>query len=87
MRGIRAAGALFTAGLLASCAPHLSALDNIRARNKELVFTILANAGIHRVTVDYDREPPSATFEAMASASFGSTSMSAACPAPSTVSS
>jgi hypothetical protein len=31
-----------------------TSVDNIRARNKQRVFTALANAAIHRVTVDYD---------------------------------
>jgi membrane-bound lytic murein transglycosylase MltF len=40
LRAIRAAGILFTASLLASCAPRPSALDNIRARNELRVVTL-----------------------------------------------
>lgn len=29
-------------------------VDDVRARNKALVFTALAEAGIHKVTVEYD---------------------------------
>jgi membrane-bound lytic murein transglycosylase F len=40
LRAIRSAGVLFTASLLASCAPRPSALDNIRARNELRVVTL-----------------------------------------------
>jgi hypothetical protein len=36
---------------------------DVRARNKEIVFTALANAGIHRVTVDYDGSGDSGQIE------------------------
>ena len=34
--------------------PSTAAVDDIRARNKELIFAALAEAGIDRVTVEYD---------------------------------
>lgn len=34
--------------------PSTAAVDDIRARNKELIFAALAEAGIDKVTVEYD---------------------------------
>lgn len=38
-------------------------VDDVRARNKAIVFTALAEAGIHRVTVDYDGSGDSGQIE------------------------
>jgi hypothetical protein len=35
-------------------APSVAPVDDVRARNKAIVFAALAEAGIHRVTVEYD---------------------------------
>jgi hypothetical protein len=40
-----------------------TSVSDIRARNKEIVFKALANAGIHRVTVDYDGSGDSGQIE------------------------
>jgi hypothetical protein len=37
--------------------------DDVRARNKAIVFTALTEAGIHRVTVDYDGSGDSGQIE------------------------
>jgi hypothetical protein len=44
-------------------ATSVTSVSDIRARNKEIVFTTLANAGIHRVTVDYDGSGDSGQIE------------------------
>lgn len=37
--------------------------DDVRARNKAIVFAVLAEAGVHRVTVDYDGSGDSGQIE------------------------
>jgi hypothetical protein len=43
--------------------PSATPVDDIRARNKAIVFAALAEAGIHRVTVDYDGSGDSGQIE------------------------
>ena len=38
-------------------------VDDVRARNKEILFAALANAGIYRVTVEYDGSGDSGQIE------------------------
>jgi hypothetical protein len=38
-------------------------IDDVRARNKEILFAALAEAGIHRVTVEYDGSGDSGQIE------------------------
>ena len=38
-------------------------VDDVRARNKAIVFAALAEAGIHHVTVDYDGSGDSGQIE------------------------
>jgi hypothetical protein len=43
--------------------PSAAPVDDVRARNKAIVFAALAEAGIHRVTVDYDGSGDSGQIE------------------------
>ena len=43
--------------------PSAASVDDSRARNKAILFAALAEAGIHRVTVDYDGSGDSGQIE------------------------
>ena len=44
-------------------APAAASVDDVGARNKAILFAALAEAGIHRVTVDYDGSGDSGQIE------------------------
>jgi hypothetical protein len=45
--------------------PTATPVDDVRARNKTIVFAALAKAGIHKVTVDYDGSGDSGQIESV----------------------
>jgi hypothetical protein len=45
--------------------PTATPVDDVRARNKAIVFAALAEAGIHKVTVDYDGSGDSGQIESV----------------------
>ena len=45
--------------------PAAASVDDVRARNKAILFAALAEAGIHKVTVDYDGSGDSGQIESI----------------------